>query len=93
MKAVLEANIRTHVLEFLHAAWGTHNRDQFPGPQPISIERRHFPILRENEYVVCEKTDGQRNLCVLSHGVLTARDGSALSTCRGTYSRNREGGG
>ena len=32
----------------------------FPGPQPVSIERKHFPVLKNNPYVVCEKTDGTR---------------------------------
>ncbi len=51
-----------HVISLIHRVWGS--RDRFPGPQPISIERRHFPILRDNVYVVCEKTDGERYMLV-----------------------------
>lgn len=34
--------------------------DRFPGAQPVSIERRHFPILKKQEYLISEKTDGVR---------------------------------
>lgn len=51
-----------YVIDFIHSTWGS--KDYFPGPQPISIEYKHFPILRENEYVVCEKTDGERHMMV-----------------------------
>jgi hypothetical protein len=50
------------VVSYIHRVWGS--RDYFPGPQPISIERRHFPILKSGNYVVCEKTDGERHMLV-----------------------------
>lgn len=45
--------------EFIARACNTKT-DDFPGAQPVSIERRHFPILFKNQYVVCEKSDGIR---------------------------------
>jgi hypothetical protein len=51
-----------YVVNFIHTVWGS--KDYFPGPQPISIEYKHFPILKGAEYVVCEKTDGERYMMV-----------------------------
>lgn len=47
--------------------WGTTDLNRFPGPQPISIERRHFPLLKSQQYLVCEKSDGVRNMLVCFH--------------------------
>jgi hypothetical protein len=32
----------------------------FFGPQPISIERKHIPIVKQNEYYISYKADGER---------------------------------
>ena len=37
----------------------------FPGPQPVAVEKRHLPVLKNNEYVVCEKSDGERKLLLI----------------------------
>ena len=56
--------METHLAQFINHAWGSIGKDGtyppfFPGPQPISIERRHFKHFK-NEYYACEKTDGVR---------------------------------
>ena len=58
------------VLKFIEDAWGVEDSSRFPGPQPVSIERRHFPLLKRQPYVVCEKTDGVR------HFLLCTADGA-----------------
>lgn len=49
---------------FIKNRWGSENIERFPGPQPISIEKKHIPLLSRNEYLVCEKTDGVRHFLV-----------------------------
>jgi hypothetical protein len=49
--------------DFIHEVWKSRDRDTFPGSHPVSIERKHIPLLK-NGYVVCEKTDGTRFMMV-----------------------------
>jgi len=61
-----DEHLYKHTLHLIQKAWGVHvDKKVFPGPQPISIERRHFQILKSNDYVVCEKTDGVRHMLLV----------------------------
>ena len=62
MFVTLGSPLYKHVVNYIHQVWGSNT--YFPGPQPISIEYKHFPILKRGEYVVCEKTDGERHMLV-----------------------------
>lgn len=48
------------ILNFFYRSWNVKRAGFFPGPQPISIERKHFPLLVKKPYAVCEKSDGVR---------------------------------
>jgi mRNA guanylyltransferase len=39
-------------------------RDHFPGSQPVTVERKDLPLL-QNNYMVCEKSDGERAVLLL----------------------------
>ena len=76
--------MESQIARFIFESWGSIGKDGtcppfFPGPQPISIERRHFANFKHNKYLACEKTDGIRMALVckeidgIKHCVLVNR--------------------
>ena len=48
--------------------WGAKRLSDFPGPQPISVERKHMSNIQHGKYLVGQKDDGVRYaLCCLQH--------------------------
>jgi len=39
--------------------------NEFHGPQPVAIEKKDLETLKNNKYVVCEKSDGERYILLL----------------------------
>jgi hypothetical protein len=37
----------------------------FPGPQPVAVEKKDFKMLNDNDYMVCEKSDGERIVLII----------------------------
>lgn len=54
-----------NIFNHIDSKWGKNEKD-YPGPQPTSIERKHFSQLRRNEYAICDKTDGVRYMLACS---------------------------
>jgi len=59
-----DSSVHKSLKEYIQTSWNSYDPNIFPGPQPISIERKHYVALRRQPYVVCEKTDGIRHMLV-----------------------------
>lgn len=76
-----------YTLDYIHSVWGSRNRNVFPGPHPVSIERVHIPHIHTHRYMVCEKTDGVRYLLVClvfeskKYGILVNRAMEMYTIC------------
>jgi mRNA guanylyltransferase len=63
-RVIKGSNLDKTIISFIHNNWPQSKSGIFPGPQPISIERKHFKTLFKGDHLVCEKTDGVRHLFV-----------------------------
>jgi len=56
------------VLRDYHRWWNCQAFEaRNPAPQPTSLERDHFPLLLQHDYMVSDKSDGTRFLLFLTH--------------------------
>lgn len=65
-----DRSLKEQLLSKIRNWWNSFECNIFPGPQPISIERKHMQILRNESFWVCAKTDGVRYIlaCVAHNG-------------------------
>jgi len=64
--SLCEGALAAEVLEKYHALWQVAQyRGRNPAPQPVSLEREHFPELLERSYFVSDKSDGVRYVLFL----------------------------
>ena len=64
---IKDERVTNGLLAKIREWWNQFECNIFPGPQPISIERSHFPQLTSNPYWVCAKTDGVRYIFVCTY--------------------------
>jgi hypothetical protein len=63
----MDKNDTQNMIEQLNSAW-LSKRYIFPGPQPVSIERKHIVNLKSHDYLVGHKNDGERTaLCFIRY--------------------------
>lgn len=62
----LERDYSKRLLAHVNRLWKV-STPSFPGPQPVSIERKHFDALRSDEYLVGVKNDGERYCIVFAN--------------------------
>uniref|UniRef100_A0A6C0F6E3 mRNA guanylyltransferase n=1 Tax=viral metagenome TaxID=1070528 RepID=A0A6C0F6E3_9ZZZZ len=60
VKKLVDSNQVSEIITNLNLLWKKTIKNQFPGPQPISIERKHFKHLKTDKYYVANKNDGER---------------------------------
>ena len=60
------AQIKSEVFKKLEQIYSLKlNKNYFPGPQPVAVEKKDIELLKREKYVVCEKSDGERYSLVL----------------------------
>ena len=60
-------DLRKRIYATIERLLGTKisKHESFPGPQPVAVEKKDFTVLAKNQYMVCEKTDGERHVLIL----------------------------
>ena len=65
--SMLESELTKKLLNSLNSIMNT-KPNTYPGPNPISIERRHLTKLKFNKYWIGYKNDGERySLCIIRY--------------------------
>jgi mRNA guanylyltransferase len=62
---LMDETIKQRIMRQVRVWWGVGpNTTHFPGPQPVSIERKDLSRIKRENYWVCVKSDGFRYLLV-----------------------------